>query len=555
MGKKKFITQPHQIYEFENGCRALLDITRISDDYHGKQFINRKEEQRNVSERQILDEYILEHARLFKGGIGSTATLRGSGFVVCIKGDLNKVKSPFELTEVSSPFITSDLKKAFATEEYVEDGLYNQTSVAPINGIIRLYNFLNMVEYFVNQMPTAKVDKNLVITTSEDGLRITGRYEVNSQLGTGLYGIAFDREFMFPKCSEDDIKFIEKMINDSVPVFMMPLIFTMRFLNNNEVTQLFSKIVFRTPKGKVREVWNPLEEIKVTQRIAMKHLDIIYRFGNRYKNIKRQFAYIKGCNTEQAMVIHKDNKFFMKTDIKQFFDNIEWDIIIKKVPYFKAMIMNQTGHYSTNDYTYLDIIKPSIINSETGGVYLGAPLSGVITNFYMRNSVVHMERALNLAIKNSIEAGDSKFPLDMKYIVTIYADDIIVSCNHKLHRDFTKGVIATVLSDLSPKLTLHPKKTYFISNNKRRALGIGINHKNEMIKPRKYIRKITQYGFRPLMEKIAHKKVDISVLTRPIVGKINEALRYEDAETGSLYRYISKFEGLDLLLKGKGVNI
>jgi len=239
----------------------------------------------------------------------------------------------------------------------------------------------------------------------------------------------------------------------------------------------------------------------------------------------------------------------MKTDIKQFFDNIEWKIALEKTPYFNTLKDLVVRGTDVNE-----LVKQSLMNPETEGIYLGSPLSGMVTNFYMRNAIIRIENSLNKAIKASIEEKDDKFPVDMKFIASIYADDILISCNYKFGRRFSKGVVEQALLDVSPKMKMHPDKTHYISNNNRRALGIGVNHRDELIKPRKFLKKITTYGFRPLMEKLAHGKVDFSILTPTVVGQINEALRYEDA-SGPLHKYINKFIVLESQLTLRGVKV
>jgi len=319
-----------------------------------------------------------------------------------------------------------------------------------------------------------------------------------------------------------------KMLSDNLPFFLYPLIIAMNKHRNTPQTELYKYAAFRTPKGKLREVYNPHEDIKYAQRIALKTFDVIYRHTKKYKNIEQQFAYIQGKSCPKALERAMNDSYWMKADIKKFFDSVKFEDIVRFSPIIKTIRPE-----------YQELISASIINEVTGGVFLGSPLSGVFTNFVTRNFVLKLERSLNkVAVEKRKEGEDLQ-----TYKVTIYADDMIISSNKNFTKEYGSSFTNSILNEyFGERLQLHPDKTFKMVNEHRRALGGGVNGKNELIKPREYVKAI---HFRPVLEHLAHgKKKYNEVMTRPFIAKLNECLKFERLNPikGPLNRYIEKYD-------------
>jgi hypothetical protein len=207
--------------------------------------------------------------------------------------------------------------------------------------------------------------------------------------------------------------------------------------------------------------------------------------------------------------------------LKKYFDSINKDLVEAK---FKFILSRMPAGYKK-------LFLETIINKDTGGIYQGSPLSGMISNYVSRYFIVLLNRILNTYQETY-----------QHYIATIYADDITISSDKKINKKYVYSAILNVIERLGLPFKINFKKTRLFSKQKRKALGYRINNKNQVIKPKSYLNKI---NFRVTIHKLAIGELNPKkVFTREYIGKLNEVFKSErekSLEESSLKRYIAKF--------------
>jgi hypothetical protein len=313
---------------------------------------------------------------------------------------------------------------------------------------------------------------------------------------------------------------------NSLPLFNL-LTVSKHLYNSN--TQLYSKITLRKASGKIREVYNPTKELKIAERIFLKHwLTPVYlRSANRLS-----FAYTKKKSCIQAAVRHRSNKYMISIDFKKYFDSISRDLLEKKL------------FFITNSLTpeEKDLFFRVVINPETQGIYQGSPLSGIFCNYASSKFIT--------SLKNILEQQNP----DENFEVSIYADDIIISANKRIHITYILQAIDYLIRTYKLPFKINPEKIHARSNQRRRVLGYSINHKNELVKSKRYR---GSFNFRALLHKIAIGEVDATKLMPTILGKINEVLQaeYKNLKPTGISRYLDKLSNLDSFPKNVKVEL
>ena len=219
---------------------------------------------------------------------------------------------------------------------------------------------------------------------------------------------------------------------------------------------------FKIPKsdGKMRDIYAPEEGIK---NICKSILPMMYSAYQRKCEIASQYAYLEDrCVIDNAKY-HKKNKMVYKFDIKGFFDSCSWGLVKKKMFFLINRLQPEEER----------LLKKVLINPETGGVYQGNPLSGMLGNAIVFRASWH--------IQNKINKLKKIFP-DIKY--SIYSDDITISSNSYLDIETLKSIIEDTFEENGLPFTLKKEKTIMQKNNGRKVTGVRINHLDETTVPR-----------------------------------------------------------------------
>ena len=141
--------------------------------------------------------------------------------------------------------------------------------------------------------------------------------------------------------------------------------------------------------------------------------------------------------------MHKDNKYFLKLDLQDFFPSIKYSDLLPKITKW---------HNSENPDWPLDNSAKELIRLScffhNDSLAVGYPSSSTISNVVM----FEFDTALSKLISDEKKFGD--------VVYTRYADDLIFSTNMK---NVSKSLL-TVVSEListtpSPKISLNISKT------------------------------------------------------------------------------------------------
>ena len=247
-------------------------------------------------------------------------------------------------------------------------------------------------------------------------------------------------------------------------------------------------IEYEIPKrnGKFRTIYEPSEILKTVQR------NILHNILEEKRVSKYATAYKKGISLKDNALPHVNNKIILKLDIKNFFDNITFNMVYKKC--FREEIYTKSfGILLTKLCTYNNKLPQ------------GAPTSSYISNIIMRE----FDEVI----------GKYCFSNNINY--TRYSDDLTFSGNFNV-----SYVINLVKDELKRNgFKLNYNKIHVIRNNKRQVVtGIVVNEKINMCK--EYKRKIRQemyyikkYGLSEHLNKLKISNKDKYL--NNLLGRIN----------------------------------
>jgi hypothetical protein len=315
---------------------------------------------------------------------------------------------------------------------------------------------------------------------------------------------------MYEPKDEIEKEILEKYLCTDVPPAMIHcLIIALKYFKENKAMYKHFK---RNTGTKVRDIYAPEDDVKEALRHLLIPLERAYDLRKRKTN---QFAYNHGLSIYHNAVIHKSNKFIIKTDIQKFFDMCNWDLCYKYLR-FTLPKANELPE------EYLNALKTMMINPDTGGLYQGSPISGVISNAIMRAPSFYL-RNLLLKQKNAV--------------MSVYADDITISRTEKFSKKDKKDIIQTiqhVFEKYNLPFVLHPEKTKMKSNNKRKITGLVLNHNDEITFPRK------KYNLlRSILHRLSLGK-EITMKKSTLKGHIS-FFKYVD-ETGKVTKLLEKYK-------------
>ncbi|QXN67953.1 hypothetical protein FPHOBKDP_00203 [Listeria phage LPJP1] len=227
-------------------------------------------------------------------------------------------------------------------------------------------------------------------------------------------------------------------------------------LEDNNI-ELFKKIKIEK-NGKEREVIDPNIKIKNTLKEISKILD--KRLDRKISNLKYPniMAYRKNVSIKDNALMHLNNKYIIKVDISNYFPSIDWKLINSR---FILLLF----HGVTDKY--MDTIKKGFVD-ENDKMFLGNPVSGVISNIIMVDIINHIQTIFH------------KYGI----ICSSYSDDITFSTNIDNNKLFNKKFIIKICNQAfkiyNDKFKINDSKTVYLKGNMRNITGITINHKNQL---------------------------------------------------------------------------
>ena len=264
---------------------------------------------------------------------------------------------------------------------------------------------------------------------------------------------------------------------------------TLYYLSNNIDGNY---IEYEIPKknGKFKTIYEPSKILKLVQKNILNNILEEKRLSKYAK------AYQKNISLIDNAMPHINKKLILKLDIKNFFDNITFDMVYESC-FREELYPKSIGILLTKLCTY------------QGHLPQGAPTSAYISNIVMRE----FDEVIGIYCSNK----------DISY--TRYSDDLTFSGDFK-----SSEVINIVKLELKKyRLKLNYDKIRVIHNNKRQMVtGIVVNEKINI--KREYMRKIrqeiyyiTKFGIDEHLNKLHIK--DKNKYLHNLLGRINYCLQ------------------------------
>ena len=300
--------------------------------------------------------------------------------------------------------------------------------------------------------------------------------------------------------------------------------------------------------GKEREIHAPTPELNDPLKGLAKVLSAYYESTVKGTSLdKIVTGFRPGKSIKDNVSIHKKNKYSIKCDIKSFFKCVRFQNYQRYIEF----LINPNKIAGDSPYTrtevrrrnlqaeLMEVFRDILVEDESMGLYMGNPLSPVLTNLVMRKVVRYVDNVIQ-----SINSGE---PDDRQITFSIYADDLTFSSpTYDGESYFTIKFLTSLVDSIFDEMKLYnlhlnKDKSVRMVNNRRLITGLRINHEDEVTVPRwKY------ETLRSILHRL-HVTQDLNSLTmEPISIQSRLAFyRYVD-ESGKISRLIEKYkEDLD----------
>lgn len=284
-------------------------------------------------------------------------------------------------------------------------------------------------------------------------------------------------------------------------------------LDKNNLYKCYA-IPKKNGKGK-RIIKQPSKEIKLIQYWLNDNII------NKLPCSKIAMAYEKGCSIIKNAEPHKSNAYILHTDIKNFFPSITKQQIIN-------LLKKQELNLKDSDITF--IIKAVMFNDielTIGSVSAPKLSNRVLFDFDME---------LCTEVK--------QFFNDNTFVITRYADDIIISSDNKIENSII-GLIENLLKNYG--FEMNKNKTYFMSKNSaRKVTGISIdNNFDSLGVGSKYYRRLKREIYNYL---IHDNSVDNTKIYSRIMGKLAYVKSVSNEQYLQLKKIYVRYQKKDFIL-------
>lgn len=226
---------------------------------------------------------------------------------------------------------------------------------------------------------------------------------------------------------------------------------------------------FQIPKrtGGLRPIKAPkpqLKEVQNSYRHIFEHVLKMLPHNNAY-------AYIKGRSVHHALAVHQQNesKWFLKLDLKNFFDNCTPEFISTQLRKLHPL----AGWTQTEYLSFIEkVVKVGCLDN---GLPQGTPLSPTLTNL----SMVEFDKWMtDYAYRNALR-------------YTRYADDLLISSKYSFRFAPVVDAIKAFMGEKNYPFTINDEKTHYGSSagsnfnlglmlNKDNVITIGHRNKKEL---------------------------------------------------------------------------
>jgi RNA-directed DNA polymerase len=246
------------------------------------------------------------------------------------------------------------------------------------------------------------------------------------------------------------------------------LLISKRDLEKFSSTAPYRYKVYTIPKrnGKgVRTIAHPSKELKMVQRICVKHLDELLNIHDA------AMGYRNGLSIKDNAEAHSKNRFLLKMDFKNFFPSI------KPLLFFHICRQREVV-FSQDEKTFLrHILFRKSKGENMFRLSIGAPSSPLVSNFVM----------------STFDKVVTKYCLENKITYTRYADDLAFSTNIKGALFGVPAIITNILNESTRgTIDINEEKTVFSSKKHNRHItGVTLANDGTLSLGRQKKRKIS----------------------------------------------------------------
>ena len=248
---------------------------------------------------------------------------------------------------------------------------------------------------------------------------------------------------------------------------------------------LYKAFIVTEIGGKEREIHAPNDDLNQQLKKIAKILSKYYESSVKGTPVHTlSMAFRPNLSIRDNVTAHRNNLHVIKFDIANFYKNVRWRYYQN---YIKFLINpNRLKSLGEKEYSLIaeleEAFQDILIDPSCQGLYMGNPLSPVLTNLMMRKVILN--------VHNVISSINEKLPEERKIKFTIYADDLTFSSptydgTGYFTIKFLTNMVNKIFTDFKfSTLKLNPDKTHHMSRNRRMITGLRINHKDQVTIPR-----------------------------------------------------------------------
>lgn len=244
--------------------------------------------------------------------------------------------------------------------------------------------------------------------------------------------------------------------------------FDEKFKATGDASHLYTSFQIPKRSGKMREITAPLDELKTIQTYILGSL----KDENTLIPHHSAHAYIKEKSFITNATAHKNSKYFVKIDFKDFFPSITKEALVE--------VLSNIGFIGYANRQNPELVRQTLeslasLVSHNGVLPQGAPTSPILSNLFMTPFDYYLRKVIReMHIKGCI--------------ITRYADDITISFSKKVGNrqqtiDMFEGAVleALKLSTLDRFMSINREKTTYSTNlGKTRVTGLVVNKENNV---------------------------------------------------------------------------
>ncbi|MFQ9501358.1 MAG: reverse transcriptase domain-containing protein [Clostridia bacterium] len=213
---------------------------------------------------------------------------------------------------------------------------------------------------------------------------------------------------------------------------------------NNEILIRYIK-----KKNKIRKI---VSYKSVDCRLRIYHKKVNEFLKQNFINSLFSYAYVENRSIYDNAKAHMYNDFFIMLDIKNFFNNITHEKLIKRL----YIEINKKNKNAITLLECAEIVKKCSVSNR--GIPLGFVTSPILANIYLKEF-------------DNILYGKLKKLTAENIIYTRYADDLCISFKNNINNEEIKEEIIKIVSKLLKRYSLK------LNNNKTRNYNINVvNH-------------------------------------------------------------------------------